>query len=102
MHKIEPGIEWQQTSGNTHRVTIRREPEYVFDQSDLDKVQQANLAQISALAQIENSNTTLAQLGVGFGTCPCCGQPNNTGVLHHQLGIGSPALFGGIFGSTFG
>lgn len=34
-HRLEPGVFWERTGGKTHRVVIRREPEYVPDLSML-------------------------------------------------------------------
>ncbi len=35
VRKLEPGIFWTKTGGKTHRVVIRREPEYEQDLSGL-------------------------------------------------------------------
>lgn len=38
MHKLEPGIFWTKTGSKTHRVVIRRTPEYIPDLSGLTNV----------------------------------------------------------------
>lgn len=39
--RLEPGIEWHRTGGKTHRVVIRREPEWVPDYSALGQFTRA-------------------------------------------------------------
>lgn len=62
MQRIEPGIEWRQTSGRTHRVTIRREPEIVVS---AEYMAQAKCANLQGICQASDQRMTVGGTVIG-------------------------------------
>jgi hypothetical protein len=93
MRTIPADITWKRTGRRSWICTIRREPEVIYDLSDM-----------TALSQyVPPMNQYAALGGPGFltqqslGTCPFCGQSRN--LMGHQGPLG---VFAGLFGGFGG